>query len=160
MKTLFAAFFALLLSVSPVMAQTDTAHDKAVEDYRKALEQLLEASGTNTTLSAQFPFIIKMLKDMCPDVPEEVMTKMENKFRDLFFNNIMDLYVPVYMRYLTIDEVKEFTAFYNTPLGRKVAMTMPMLSVELAQAGRSAGEKIAREVLEDLAKEGYKPVNM
>lgn len=160
MKTLLAVFFALLLSVSPVMAQTDTVQDKAVEDYRKALEQLLEASGTKTTISAQFPFIIKMLKDMCPGVPEEVMTKMENKFRDFFFSNIMDLYLPVYMRYLTIDEVKEYTAFYNTPLGRKVAMTLPTLSVELAQAGRLAGEKIAKEVLEELAKEGYKPVNM
>lgn len=160
MKTLLAVFFALLLSVSPVMAQTDTVQDKAIEDYRKALEQLLEASGTKTTISARFPFIIKMLKDMCPGVPEEVMTKMENKFRDFFFNNIMDLYLPVYMRYLTIDEVKEYTAFYNTPLGRKVAMTLPTLSVELAQAGRLAGEKIAKEMLEELAKEGYKPVNM
>lgn len=160
MKTLLAVFFALLLSVSPVMAQTDTVQDKAVEDYRKALEQLLEASGTKTTISARFPFIIKNLKDMCPGVPEEVMTNMENKFRDFFFNNIMDLYLPVYMRYLTIDEVKEYTAFYNTPLGRKVAMTLPTFSVELAQAGRLAGEKIAKEVLEELAKEGYKPVNM
>ncbi|MBQ9094070.1 MAG: DUF2059 domain-containing protein [Prevotella sp.] len=160
MRTLFALFFLLSISVSPAMAQTDKGQDKVVEEYRASLEQLLEVSGAKTTMSAQLPHLMKMLRDVCPDVPEEVMNKIENKFRDLFLNNIMSLYTPIYMRYMTIDEVKEFTAFYNTPLGRKVAMVMPTLSVELAQAGRSAGEDIAKEVLEELVKEGYKPTNM
>lgn len=160
MKKLSAAFLALFLSVSTAMAQADTIQDKSVGEYRTVLEQLLEVSGTKTALGAHFPRIIQTLRDLLPDVPDEVIVRMENKFRDLFFKDIMELYAPVYMRYMTIDEIKELIVFYNTPLGRKVAMTQPSISVDLAKAGRQAGENIAKEVLKELAAEGYKPINM
>lgn len=160
MKKFFAAFLFIILSVPSVKAQTDSIGNAVQKEYSEALEQLLEVSGAKTTLSAQYPLVMQSMRNMMPDVPEELMLRLENKFRDFFFNDIINLYTPVYMRYLTLDEIKEFTAFYNSPIGRKVAMVMPTLSAELYSAGKQAGENMAREVLDELAKEGYLPKSM
>lgn len=38
--------------------------------------------------------------------------------------------VPLYARFYTVQEVEQLTAFYKTPLGRKMLATMPQLSAE------------------------------
>lgn len=38
--------------------------------------------------------------------------------------------VPLYARYYTVQEIEQLTAFYQTPLGRKMLATMPQLSAE------------------------------
>ena len=41
-----------------------------------------------------------------------------------------DEMVPLYARFYTVQEVEQLTAFYKTPLGRKMLATMPQLSAE------------------------------
>lgn len=64
--------------------------------------------------------------------------------------------VPLYARYYTVQEVEQLTAFYQTPLGRKMLATMPQLSAEsmaisqrvLIPRVNAVLEKILRTALE------------
>ena len=101
-----------------------------------------------------------MMRNICQGVPEEIMQKMEDGMRDLFFNKITELYVPIYKRYFTLQEIKELIQFYNTPIGKKLAMSLPTLNSDLMKAGQEAGQEIASKILEKLKAEGYIPKDM
>ncbi len=155
-----AILFFFLCTLSYGYAQTSDTLQGNDKEYRETLDRLMLVSGTSTALRAQFPLLMQMMENMLPDVPEEVIHKMEDKFGDLFFERISDLYTPIYKRYLTLEDLKGYIVFYETPLGKKIAMTIPTLNKELMEAGQKAGQSIAREVLQELKKEGYTPTTL
>ena len=48
----------------------------------------------------------------------------------------------IYSKYFTHDEIKELTAFYETPLGKKVIKSNPNIAMECFDAGKELGEEI------------------
>ena len=155
-----AIFLLLLSTLACGYAQTADTLRGNDKEYRETLDRLMLVSGTSTSLRAQFPLLMQMIKNIAPEVPEEIMQKMEDKFRDLLFERICDFYTPIYKRYLTLEDLKGFIAFYETPLGKKIAMTTHTLNKELMEAGQKAGQSIAEEVFQELKKEGYPPTTM
>lgn len=153
-------FFFFLCTLANGYAQTNGTLQDNEKEYRETLDRLMLASGASTSLRAQFPLLMQMIKNMLPNVPEEVIQKMEDKFRNLFFERISDFYTPIYKRYFTLEDIKGYIAFYETPLGKKIAMTTPTLNKELMEAGQKVGQNIAQEVLQELKKEGYTPTTM
>ena len=93
---------------------------------------------------------MESLKNVCYYLPDEIMKQIEEKFRTVFFDNINELYVPVYKKYYTLEELKAYVDFYETPLGKKVAATTPLLTKDLFEAGQEAGKNIIKEVLKEL----------
>ena len=84
------------------------------------------------------------------------------KLVDLFFDKfhskldsqkLIDLAVPVYDKYYTAEEVKALIRFYQTPLGQKVVTVLPKLTNELQSAGRSWGETLGRESMQEVLAE-------
>lgn len=152
--------FSFLCALGYGYAQTSDTLRSNDREYRETLDRLMLVSGTSTSLRAQFPLLMQMMKNMLADVPDEIIQRIEDKFGNLFFERIVDLYAPIYKRYLTLKDLKEYIAFYETPLGKKIAMTTPTLHKELMEAGQKVGQGIAQEVLQELKKEGYTPTTM
>lgn len=152
--------FLFLCTLACGYAQTSDTLQGNDKEYQETLDRLMLASGTSTALRAQFPLLMQMMKNMLPNVPEKVIHKMEEKFGNLFFERICDLYTPIYKRYLTLNDLWGYIAFYESPLGKKIAMAMPTLNKELMEAGQKAGRSIAQEVLQELKKEGYTPTTL
>ena len=59
-------------------------------------------------------------------------------------------YAGIYDKHFSEDEIKGLLQFYGSPLGRKYAAEMPKINAEVQAANRSAGTRIAKEVLQDL----------
>ncbi len=156
--------FSLLYLLLPVtIATAQNPNDSIANEeqaYNKAFDELMDASGTRVSLRAQFPQLMQMVRNICQDVPEGIMQKLENGMRDIFFNKINELYVPIYKRYFTLQEIRELTEFYNTPIGKKLAMSLPTLNGDLLKAGQEAGKEVAIKILEKLKAEGYTPKEM
>ena len=124
-------------------------------DYVATIDKLLEVSGSKETMKAQFPVLMKALKNMLPNIPEDVFAKIEAKYRDLFINRMVEFYAPIYNRYFTLEDIKGYITFYETNLGRKVARTNPSLMNDLYQAGQQVGVAIGQSVVEELQAEGF-----
>ena len=101
-----------------------------------------------------------MMRQQLKDVPDAVFNQLENKFRDIFLNKITDLLLPVYQRYLSIDDLRAYAAFYETEVGKKVAMSMPLLQKESMEVGVKAGQELGVELFKELQKQGYDPTKM
>jgi len=66
---------------------------------------------------------------------------------------MIDAMAGVYARHFTKDELTEVTAFYETPVGRKMVKEMPQIVSETMTVAQTFGQKIAVEVLTKLKPE-------
>jgi len=84
------------------------------------------------------------------------------KLIDLFFakfqskadpQQLLDLIVPLYDKYLSDKEIKDLIQFYRTPLGQKSVQVMPKLIAESEEAGRKWGEGLGRQSMLEVLSE-------
>lgn len=142
-KTIFLfAFFALFTTVAS--AQT--------KEYKLAVQNMLSASGAEQTFKASISQIMVMMKQQKPDIPQDFWTVMETEFGATSIRDLIDLLAPIYEKHLTIDDLNQLTAFYQSPVGKKFAQKTPLITQESIQAGQNwgmqLGEKIANKIKE------------
>lgn len=123
--------------------------------YREAVARLMEQSGSLKAVDAMIPQIMGYMKSASPSVPEAVWKKMTLKFNEKLRDRMIDIYVPIYFRYLTLAELNELTALYETPLMQKVVSVTPAIMQEGMAAGAQIGQQIAAEIQQELTAEGY-----
>ena len=92
--------------------QTEKALDAVVAAYRKALPGVPEASWSELT--------IEIKRDFGPDKMAEFLT-------------------PIYASRFSIQEIKELTAFFKTPVGQKWSELLPDLQRASYNAAKSLG---------------------
>jgi hypothetical protein len=60
------------------------------------------------------------------------------------------IWVPAYARHLTEPDVRELTAFYRAPLGRRVAAALPAIQADLVDVARDYGTEAARRAVREV----------
>ena len=60
---------------------------------------------------------------------------------------LIDAMAAVYAQHFTKDELTEVTAFYDSPVGRKMVKEMPQILSESMTVAQTFGQKIAMEVM-------------
>lgn len=120
MKRVFCLALCLVFaSAFYVHAQSDA--------YREAVARMMEQSGSLKAVDAMIPQIMGYMKSTSPSVPDAVWEKMTLKFNEKLRDRMVDIYVPIYFRYLTLAELNELTALYETPLMQKVVSVTPAI---------------------------------
>lgn len=66
---------------------------------------------------------------------------------------MIDAMAAVYAQHFTTDELTQVTAFYDSPVGRKMVKEMPQIVSETMTVAQTFGQKIAVEVLTKLKPE-------
>lgn len=79
-------------------------------------------------------------------VLDRLPPKWEAKSRE----KLVDIYTPIYRKYFTLSEIREMIAFYETPVGQKLATSLPAITQEGFAAGQQLGEEIAAEMIREL----------
>jgi len=144
-KILLVAILALgmSLSVGTAAAQSD--------EYRECLKSLLEKSGALATSDVVMDQMIPAVQQMTAnDVPAEFWTAFRQKWNQKAKDKMVDLYVPIYRKYFTLDELREIVVFYDTPVGRKLAAATPVMTQEGMEKGQQLGMEIANEMFEEI----------
>ena len=144
-KLFFVAAFAVALVVlaAPVSAQEN--------EYRRALAQLMERSGALASADVILDQLIPAVKQMTSgEVPAEFWDQFRERWDTKTRTRIVELYEPIYRTYLTLSDLRQIVAFYETPVGRKLAASTPAITSEGMQSGQQLGMEIAREMMEEL----------
>lgn len=154
LQNLFCAA-ALLLFIS-AQAPAD-AQDEVDEATLAAAVELVDAAGAIKMLETVMPLISQQLIGAIVQVKPELKGKYDvfiTEFLDTALgegrDEILGAIAVIYARNFTIDEIKDITAFYKTPTGRKVVQMLPEIQAESAKIGQAWGTKVARRTLERL----------
>lgn len=150
MKNLF------LICLGAVLLGTATVHAQDAQ-YRATLEKMMQVSGSLEAGSKVVAQIATYFKQNMPEVPEAYWDKFVAKWNMQAETLLVDIYVPIYQKYLTLEDLDAILAFYESPVGKKLAGSTPAITSEGMQAGQLLGQQLVQEVMQELSNEGYAP---
>ena len=146
MKKLIALIVVVVLSVSSVMAG-DIKNDAYYKDFIKFLKVSGALENQKVMLKSMFDQYRKM-----PNAKPEVFNNMED-----MMNNELDALnktlFPVYKKYLSHEDLKAIIKFYESPAGKKMVKSQPLIIKESFQIGVKWGQGVAKRVMEKMNKQ-------
>jgi hypothetical protein len=138
-----------------VLARPLAAQDKApsgTPPKEADVKRLMEVTGQAASVRQVIDSIMGSIKPMYPSVPESLWTDLAAEMRTDEFANLV---VPIYMKYLTDEDVQGLLAFYESPTGRKLIQVQPLILQDSIAVGRKWGEAAAARVIRRLQEKGY-----
>lgn len=109
----------------------------------------------------------QFLKDkdrLPPDFEDRMNRMMDEMFRDMPFDEMMQAMVPSYQKHFTKGNINDLVTFYSTPTGQKLLREMPAIMADAMQAMmpimRNYLERVQNRLREETAqmlKESKKP---
>lgn len=99
---------------------------------RREIERLLELSGTRAMIRSQIDAMTANFERM--NMKPEEIAAVRNEFLS-GLEPLVQSTIDIYERNLTLEEIRAFVAFYESPAGQKVSKAMPAILRESNQAG-------------------------
>jgi len=131
--TLIQAMLVCLIATLPIASM---AKEKEVEKlHTEAALELLEAMQLDITFKKTIESSVDMQIKGNPQMTpyREVLLGFLSKH--MSWNSLKDEMAQIYVDAFTIQELKELTAFYATPVGKKAALLMPQLVAKGGELG-------------------------
>lgn len=119
---------------------------------RADIIKLLDVSNTKSQAAQMFDLMLPSLKALAPSAPQAFWTTFESM---LDLDSFVEMFIPLYDKYFTHDEIRGLLEFYESPVGRKMLAVTPDLTQESFGIGQAWGTKLAEDVLTELRRQGY-----
>jgi hypothetical protein len=117
-----------------------------------AIRKLFDVEGTKDTmrqvLAGMSGKMKPMLESSLPagEYRAQLIDLFFQKFQSkLSVDQLIELAIPVYDRYFSLEDIEGLTKFYGTPLGKKVISVLPQVLLEVQGAGMKLGEQVGRD---------------
>jgi hypothetical protein len=157
----FAAGFltAALLFAVPALSQSVSP------EAMTTAKELVVASGAADKFKAILPLLSQQLKPAIvqgrPEVErdyDKIMPLVIEAFNERI-ERILVAIAEIYARNFTIDEMRQVSAFYRTPIGQKLLEKTAVIAQQSMVVGNKFGQEIAQDLqtrmMEELRKRGH-----
>jgi hypothetical protein len=129
-------------------------------EKESAIRKLFEASGIRESmqqmLGGSIETVRPTMKRMLP--PGEYQEKLINLFVERFsqkmkVDDIVELIIPIYDKYFSIEDIEGLTKFYETPAGKKALSKLTQVMMECQAVGAKFGEQAGRQAMAEVLAE-------
>lgn len=133
-----------------------TTNPQKAADIRRLL-QVTGASGVAVQLMRNMETDVRpSIENSLP--PGEYRARLVDLFLQKFQSNaneeaLVALLIPVYEKHFSDEEIKQLTAFYETPLGKKAISELPAVVSESQQIGRQWGMQLGQDSMNEVLEE-------
>ena len=144
MKRRLPVTLMILFAVAPLGLAQQTASDSPAskEDIQKYLDLVHSKEMMSKTMDAMAKPMRQMfheqyLRDkekLPPDFEERLSKLMDEYFRSMPFDEMLQAMVPVYQKHFTKGDVDALLAFYSSPIGQKMIRELPAITAEAMEA--------------------------
>ena len=145
MKKIVTIIALTIFATSASFAQLD-------KDYTETLRTMFKVAGTEETYKTVIIQMVNLFKEQYPNVDEKVWSDFEEEFLKTSVNDLVEMLAPVYVKYLNQDELQQLIEFYDSPVGKKLAKSTPLITQESMQIGQEWGKKIGEDLVEKMKK--------
>ena len=114
-------------------------------EYKKVLTEYMQVSGSNGPMEGILDQIIGMM-GLTADQKAKVMASVKEKALDDLYTSM----VPIYMKHVSIDDMKAAVKFYKSPEGKRLAAAVPAIATEAQQVGMVWGMKLSEMIQAEL----------
>ena len=151
---------AALLFAAPARAQS------ASPDAMAAAKELVIASKAADGFKSVLPLIVQQMKPTivkgraAVDKDFDAVTPPLLEAASQQMGKFVDEIAAVYAANFSADELRQVTAFYQTPAGQKFLEKMPVIAQQSMMTGQKLGQQITQDletrIKEELRKRGHK----
>ena len=124
-------------------------------EYKVNIKKMLELTGFQESYKTVIKQMVELLKTKTTNIPEDFWKTTEEEFLKTSLDDIVEMVTPIYAKYLTLEDVRKITEFYQTAAGKKLAEKTPILTSEIMQVGQKWGMGINQKIIEKLKEKGY-----
>jgi len=130
---------------------TDVISKEKEENIKRLLDLVVPRDRVNQQLNN----VLSILKEAMPQVPEKVWRDVIAELH-LDSEMVIQIYVPIYDKHYTDEEIKQLIALYESPLGQKMRRSTTLIELEAAHRGETIGRELIKRIQEKLQSKGYK----
>ena len=136
MRTMRVVVLMLLLCGAGLQARAEESPSPEALDAAKELMAVISPDMLKqlaTSVSATFWPVVEQ-RARADKIDDATIAELRAEFERIqfaFASDAMKDAPPIYARHFTVDELKELTAFYQTPAGAKALREMPQVMGEL-----------------------------
>ena len=143
-------------SAAPAKMQEEGAKPgaKVAPEKEAAIRKLFEIQGTRESmgqvLAGMSANMKPMLSKMLPpgDYQDKLIPlffeKLQSKMKG---DDLIEMLIPVYDKYLSKEDIDGLAQFYQTPVGKKMVSVLPQLAVETQAAAMNMGQELGRRAM-------------
>jgi hypothetical protein len=135
------------------LAQEGAAAAQVEPEKAAAIRRLLQVTQATELMVTSIETSMPAQRAANPAIPDVFWDEFAERLRQ-DVDRFIELLVPLYDKYLTLEEIQQLIAFYETPLGQRLVEVQPTLAAESMLAGQQWGARLGMEVAADLAKRG------
>ena len=123
------------------------------------ISHLLDLTGGKQMASNMLRQLEPLLKGSIENsMPEgeqsaQIVEVFMQKWRARGAEGLIEMFVPIYDRYFSHEEIRELIQFYETPIGRRILEVMPKIQQEGTAAGEDLGRKRVAEIFREMEEE-------
>jgi uncharacterized protein len=141
-RILLATIFSLCASLVCVAQQSASDAPATKEDVQKYLDLMHSREMMTKMMDAMVKPMRQMTHEqylknkdkLPPDFEERTNKMLEEQFKALPLDEMLQAMVPVYQKHLTKNDVQALIAFYSSPTGQKLIQELPAITAEAMQA--------------------------
>lgn len=145
-KTLLS-IFTLTLSFA-VFAQDSSIDDK--------IKRLMEVTGGKKSFDVVIENMVELQKESFYEIfgdysSNEFFDEFKKEVQEEGFNDIVELLIPVYKKYITEEELDAVIKFYESDAGKSFIEKQPIIVQESMTIGAEWGEQLAIKIQDKMA---------
>ena len=111
---------------------------------RESVKALMQASGAGEMGVQMMNQMLPALKKMIPEAPESFWADIMSEVSP---DDIEDMVIPVYQKYLTEADIQAINKFHQSAAGKKLIRVQPAIMQESMTIGQQWGQNLAKQVL-------------
>lgn len=131
-----------MLLVTFVTVQGD-ANAAKQDDIRK----LLRLMKTREIIEQSINQTVVNMKQAMPNVTADTWERVMN---EIDLDEMVEMYVPIYDKYLSHEDIKGLIQFYQTDLGKRYVDVQPEINLEAMRVGQVWGQKLGQKVMSEM----------
>ena len=132
------------------------ANAQAEDQFSKDIQKYLSLTGTKEVFPVMIDQMINQMKGGFKEVPEEYWGELKIELKGSSIDELFDKMIPIYKKHFTHDDIKKIIEFYESPVGKKMALATPKLTQESMSVAQEWGQALGQKIVKKLNEKGYK----
>lgn len=124
------------------------------QDYKAAMVKMLEVSKSMDAMKQLAPQMRELIKQQMPDAPEAFWKEYEEAMIAMY-DRILKEMTPIYQKYLTLEDIQQIIAFYESPVGQKLAGSNTKIAMETVPLAQKIAAETLQPLMENAKAKGY-----
>lgn len=145
----------VIITLALLLGVAFSAQSQDNKAYESAMVKMLEVSKSMEAMKQMAPQITAMIKQQSGgQISDEFAELLETELVKMYDRMIKSM-IPVYQKYLSLEDIHGIIAFYETPVGKKLADTNTKIAVDIMPIAQQIGMETMQKLMQTAKEKGY-----